>query len=107
MVIVEGKPRGAFCIEAKRLDARHLLAVVRQHASDISSSGHVEERDPWVEGRDVGRVRSDTGRDPRIHDATERWSAAVPEVRPCLGAGAAPKFLECFESRLVDALQVN
>ncbi len=43
LMIVEGKPRRALGIQAQRLDARHLLAVVGQHASDVTARCHVEE----------------------------------------------------------------
>ncbi len=45
--------------------------------------------------------------DPGVDKPAERWPAAVAEIRPCLGAGAAAQLLERFESGLVDALQVN
>jgi hypothetical protein len=63
LVVVEGKPRRTLCIQAQRIDARHLLAVVGQHASHIASRRHVEERDPRIESRDVRRIRADSGVD--------------------------------------------
>jgi hypothetical protein len=43
MVVVKGKPRRTLCVQAQRIDARHLLAVVRQDASHVASRRHVEE----------------------------------------------------------------
>ena len=63
VVVVEGKPRRALRIQAKRFDPRNLLAVVGQHARHVPSGRHVEERDPRIESRDVGRIRADAGAD--------------------------------------------
>jgi hypothetical protein len=60
LMVVEGKPRRTLGIQAQRIDARHLLAVVGQHASHIAARRHVEERDPRIESRDVRRIRADS-----------------------------------------------
>ena len=107
VVVVEGKPGRALRIQAKRFDTRHLLAVVGQHARHVSSGRHVEEREPRIERRDVGRIRADAGADSGVHDAAERRPAAGSEVGPGLGAGAAAQFLERLQPGFVDALQVD
>src|SRR5262245_1918982 len=53
MVLIEREPRCSFCVQTKRLDARDLLAVIRQHARKVSSGCHIEERQPRIKRRDI------------------------------------------------------
>src|SRR4030095_10183210 len=74
VMIVESEPCRAFGIEPQSLQPRDLLPIIRQRPCGISTRSHIEQRQPWVEGRDIRRVGADTGMDSRVQNSPERWT---------------------------------